>query len=124
MVWYMVYGLVYGIWSASGWAGKQEAFPRRTLILGTSDPLLKYPKFKADMGLTHRALSLPLHSHWSSADLSALWVAEEQIKDYQPVLRRQRQGDLFEFKSTPDLQSDIHDSQGHTEKPCLKKTKT
>ena len=39
-----------------------------------------------------------------------------------PALRRQRQAD-FRVRGQPDLQSEFQDSQGYTEKPCLKKTK-
>jgi hypothetical protein len=37
-----------------------------------------------------------------------------------PALRRQRQANL---KKHPGLQSEIQDSQGYTEKPCLEKPK-
>jgi hypothetical protein len=40
-----------------------------------------------------------------------------------PALRRQRQADFW-VRGLPDLQSEFQDSQGYTEKPCLKnKTK-
>ena len=39
------------------------------------------------------------------------------------ALRRLRQVDLCEFKGLPGLQSKFQDSQGYTEKPCLKKPK-
>jgi hypothetical protein len=39
-----------------------------------------------------------------------------------PALRRQRQGDLW-VQGQPGLQSEFQDSQGYTEKPCLKKPK-
>jgi hypothetical protein len=40
-----------------------------------------------------------------------------------PALGRQRQVD-FCVRRQPGLQSEFQDSQGYTEKPCLKKTKT
>jgi hypothetical protein len=39
-----------------------------------------------------------------------------------PALGRQRQVD-FSVQGQPGLQSEVQDSQGYTEKPCLKKTK-
>jgi hypothetical protein len=39
-----------------------------------------------------------------------------------PALRKQRQAD-FCIRGQPGLQSEFQDSQGYTEKPCLKKTK-
>jgi hypothetical protein len=39
-----------------------------------------------------------------------------------PALGRQRQADFWVW-GQPGLQSEIQDSQGYTEKPCLKKTK-
>jgi hypothetical protein len=39
-----------------------------------------------------------------------------------PALRRQRQADFW-VRGQPGLQSEFQDSQGYTEKPCLKKTK-
>jgi hypothetical protein len=39
-----------------------------------------------------------------------------------PALGRQRQVD-FRVRSQPGLQSEFQDSQGYTEKPCLKKKK-
>jgi hypothetical protein len=45
-------------------------------------------------------------THW------ALWLTP-----LIPALRRQRQADF----SLPGLQSEFQDSQGYTEKPCLKK---
>jgi hypothetical protein len=39
-----------------------------------------------------------------------------------PGLGRQRQAD-FRVQGYPGLQSEFQDSQGYTEKPCLKKTK-
>lgn len=39
-------------------------------------------------GVNHRAR--PPCSHWSSVDTSVLWVTGEQIKNYGPVLWRQR----------------------------------
>jgi hypothetical protein len=38
-----------------------------------------------------------------------------------PALRRQRQVDFWVW-GQPGLQSEIQDSQGYTEKPCLRKT--
>jgi hypothetical protein len=38
-----------------------------------------------------------------------------------PALGRQRQAD-FQVQGQPGLQSEFQDSQGYTEKPCLKKT--
>jgi hypothetical protein len=38
------------------------------------------------------------------------------------ALGRQRQAD-FGVRGQPGLQSEFQDSQGYTEKPCLKKTK-
>jgi hypothetical protein len=40
-----------------------------------------------------------------------------------PALRRQRQADFW-VRGQPGLQSEFRDSQGYTEKPCLKKQKT
>ena len=40
-----------------------------------------------------------------------------------PALGRQRQGNFW-VRGQPGLQSEFQDSQGYTEKPCLKKTKT
>ena len=40
-----------------------------------------------------------------------------------PALRRQRQADFWVW-GQPGLQSEFQDSQGYTEKPCLKKKKT
>ena len=40
-----------------------------------------------------------------------------------PVLGRQRQVDFW-VRGQPGLQSEFQDSQGYTEKPCLKKQKT
>jgi hypothetical protein len=37
-----------------------------------------------------------------------------------PALRRQRQADFW-VRGQPGLQSEFQDSQGYTEKPCLKK---
>jgi hypothetical protein len=37
-----------------------------------------------------------------------------------PALKRQRQVD-FRVQGQPGLQSEFQDSQGYTEKPCLKK---
>jgi hypothetical protein len=37
-----------------------------------------------------------------------------------PALRRQRQADFW-VRGQPGLQSELQDSQGYTEKPCLKK---
>jgi hypothetical protein len=37
-----------------------------------------------------------------------------------PALGRQRQAD-FRVRGQPGLQSEFQDSQGYTEKPCLKK---
>jgi hypothetical protein len=37
-----------------------------------------------------------------------------------PALRRQKQTDFW-FQGQPGLQSEFQDSQGYTEKPCLKK---
>jgi hypothetical protein len=39
-----------------------------------------------------------------------------------PALGRQRQAD-FCVRGQPDLQSEFQDSQGYTEKPCLRKNK-
>jgi hypothetical protein len=39
-----------------------------------------------------------------------------------PALGRQRQADFWVW-GQPDLQSEFQDSQGYTEKPCLKKKK-
>jgi hypothetical protein len=39
-----------------------------------------------------------------------------------PALRRQRQADLW-VRGQPGLHSEFQDSQGYTEKPCLKKNK-
>jgi hypothetical protein len=39
-----------------------------------------------------------------------------------PALGRQRQAD-FRVRGQPGLQSEFQDSQGYTEKPCLKKPK-
>jgi hypothetical protein len=39
-----------------------------------------------------------------------------------PALRRQRQADFW-VRGQPGLQSELQDSQGYTEKPCLEKTK-
>ena len=39
-----------------------------------------------------------------------------------PALRRQRQAD-FCIPGQPGLQSELQDSQGYTEEPCLKKKK-
>jgi hypothetical protein len=39
-----------------------------------------------------------------------------------PALGRQRQEDFW-VQGQPGLQSDFHDSQGYTEKPCLEKPK-
>jgi hypothetical protein len=39
------------------------------------------------------------------------------------ALGRQSQVDFWVW-GQPDLQSEFQDSQGYTEKPCLKKTKT
>jgi hypothetical protein len=39
-----------------------------------------------------------------------------------PVLGRQRQADFW-VRGQPGLQSEFQDSQGYTEKPCLKKKK-
>jgi hypothetical protein len=39
-----------------------------------------------------------------------------------PALRRQRQADFW-VRGQPGLQSEVQDSQGYTEKPCLKKQK-
>jgi hypothetical protein len=39
-----------------------------------------------------------------------------------PALGRQRQVDFW-VRGQPGLQSEFQDSQGYTEKPCLKKTK-
>jgi hypothetical protein len=41
-----------------------------------------------------------------------------------PALGRQRQVHLCKVWGQPGLQSEFQDSQGHTEKPCLEKTKT
>jgi hypothetical protein len=38
-----------------------------------------------------------------------------------PALRRHRQADYW-VRGQPGLQSEFQDSQGYTEKPCLKKT--
>jgi hypothetical protein len=40
-----------------------------------------------------------------------------------PALGRQRQADFWVW-GQPGLQSEFQDSQGYTEKPCLRKTKT
>jgi hypothetical protein len=40
-----------------------------------------------------------------------------------PALGRQRQVNFW-VRGQPGLQSEFQDSQGYTEKPCLKKTKT
>jgi hypothetical protein len=37
-----------------------------------------------------------------------------------PALERQRQADFW-VRGQPDLQSEFQDSQGYTEKPCLRK---
>jgi hypothetical protein len=39
-----------------------------------------------------------------------------------PALGRQRQADLWVWDQ-PGLQSEFQDSQGYTEKPCLKRNK-
>jgi hypothetical protein len=39
-----------------------------------------------------------------------------------PILGKQRQADFW-VQGQPDLQSEFQDSQGYTEKLCLKKTK-
>ena len=39
-----------------------------------------------------------------------------------PALGRQRQADFW-VRGQPDLQSELQDSQGYTEKPCLEKNK-
>jgi hypothetical protein len=39
-----------------------------------------------------------------------------------PALERQRQADFW-VRGQPGLQSEFQDSQGYTEKPCLKKNK-
>jgi hypothetical protein len=39
-----------------------------------------------------------------------------------PALRRQRQADFW-VRGQPGLRSEFQDSQGYTEKPCLKKPK-
>ena len=43
---------------------------------------------------------------------------------YTPLIptQRQRQADFW-VRGQPDLHSEFQDSQGHTEKPCLKETK-
>jgi hypothetical protein len=50
--------------------------------------------------------------------LSRAWCCTPLI----PALRRQRQAD-FCVRGQPGLQSEFQDSQGYTEKPCLKKPK-
>jgi hypothetical protein len=40
-----------------------------------------------------------------------------------PALGSQRQADFW-VRGQPGLQSEFQDSQGYTEKPCLKKQKT
>jgi hypothetical protein len=40
-----------------------------------------------------------------------------------PALGRQRQADFW-VRGQPGLQSEVQDSQGYTEKPCLKKKKS
>jgi hypothetical protein len=40
-----------------------------------------------------------------------------------PALKRQRQVDLCEFKASSGIQSEFQDSQGYTEKPCLRTNK-
>jgi hypothetical protein len=39
---------------------------------------------------------------------------------FNPSTRGQRQADFW-VRGQPDLQSELQDSQGYTEKPCLKK---
>jgi hypothetical protein len=58
---------------------------------------------------------------------SCPWACiENQCKWYTPLipaLGRQRQADFW-VRGQPGLQSELQDSQGYTEKPCLEKTTT
>jgi hypothetical protein len=54
----------------------------------------------------------------SIAGISRAWWRTPLI----PALGRQRQADFW-VRGQPGLQSDLQDSQGYTEKPCLEKTK-
>jgi hypothetical protein len=55
---------------------------------------------------------------WLTKNRSQMWWCTPLI----PALGRQRQAD-FLVRGQPGLQSEFQDSQGYTEKPCLKKQK-
>ena len=59
------------------------------------------------------------HTHTHTHTISLAWWCTPLI----PGLRRQRQADSW-VRVQPGLQSEFQDSQGYTEKHCLKKTKT
>jgi hypothetical protein len=73
---------------------------------------------RGSLGLLLFLLFSSYHSHLSHT-LAGQWWCTTLI----PALGRQRQVDLW-VRDQPGLQSELQDSQGYTEKPCLKKTKT
>jgi hypothetical protein len=52
----------------------------------------------------------------------SIWSSSWWRTPLIPALGRQRQADFW-VRGQPGLQSEFQDSQGYTEKPCLKKPK-
>jgi hypothetical protein len=65
---------------------------------------------------TRRPMTWWLDSHLKDATLCRAWWRTPLI----PTLGRQRQADFW-VRGQPGLQSELQDSQGYTEKPCLEK---
>jgi hypothetical protein len=62
---------------------------------------------------------------WKPMDFRAIKNYQSQVwwrMPLIPTLRRQKQVDFW-VRGQPGLQVEFQDSQGYTEKPCLKKTK-
>jgi hypothetical protein len=63
-------------------------------------------------------VSVSICAIYSKSNLGRAWWRTPLI----PALGRQRQVDFW-VQGQPGLQSELQDSQGYTEKPCLEKTK-
>jgi hypothetical protein len=131
--------------SMGGWAGIQLSaqgyrsslsFPSREREVESGSPtnstsassylpfllFVFWEQFFLHLGTTHtvhqRAKDALARTHGKSKGWSRAWWYTPLI----PALGRQRQVDFWVW-GQPGLQSEFQDSQGYTEKPCLKKIK-
>ena len=70
------------------------------------------------LGKSFHTLSCIHTAHLKKQSYHQVWWRTPLI----PALGRQRQGDFWVW-GQPGLQSEFQDSQGYTEKPCLRKPK-